>query len=140
VQEPSFHCITKKIIKMNHLQNSLIRLKNGYGAQKSTIKLRNTKKSVIFLKLLKKHGFIKAWHALDSRELKIHLKYVFGTPCIKSISSFIRPSMPIYLSFSDLNKIKNSFGILILNTSHGLLTKDEALRHQIGGSLVCLVK
>ena len=125
---------------MNHLQNSVIKLKNGYSAQKSTIKLINTKKSVALLKLLKSHGYIKAWFNLNPKELKIHLKYVFGVPSIKNITSFIRPSIPIYISFKDLNKIKNSFGVLFLNTAYGLITKDEALNHKIGGHLVCLVK
>jgi len=122
---------------MIHLQNSLIQLKNGYNAQKSEIKIINTKKSLQLLKILKRRGFIKTWVPTSSKELKVYLKYAFNIPSIKNLTTFIKPSMPTYLSFKDLCNLKNSLGIVILDTSYGLITKDDALFHRVGGYLVC---
>lgn len=125
---------------MNHLQNSLVQLKNGYNAHKSEITIYNTKKSVQILKILKTHGLIKTWAPVNTRELKVYLRYAFASPCIKTLTSFIKPSIPCYVSVEDLSKFKHSLGILILNTSYGLITKDKALAQRVGGTLVCHLK
>ena len=125
---------------MIHLQNSLIQLKNGYNARKSAITIVNTKKSVQILKILKNHGLIKTWAPVNARELKVYLRYAFASPCIKTLTSFIKPSIPYYVSVEDLSKLKHSLGILVLNTSYGLITKDKALVQRVGGTLVCHLK
>lgn len=125
---------------MIHLQNSLIGLKNGYNAHKSAIKITNTKKSVQLLKILKTHGLINTWAPVNTKELKVYLKYAFASPSLKSITPLIKPSIPTYISVKDLSKLKYSLGILILDTSYGLITKDKALSLKVGGTLVCYLR
>ncbi len=125
---------------MIHLQNNLVKLKNGYNARKSAITILNTKKSVQILKILKTHGLIKTWAPVNPRELKVYLKYAFAVPCLKTFTTFVKPSIPTYLGVKELSKLKHSLGILVLDTSYGLITKDKALHQRVGGTLVCHLK
>lgn len=131
------HYTTLPKTKMSHLHQNVNTIKNGYKAQKSSVTLFSSKKSIQFLKHLQAYGFIKYWCQRNKKELTVYLKYVQNTPAIQSCAIISKPSSQLRLSFLELAKIQNIPGILILDTVYGYIPHNIALSKKVGGKVVC---
>lgn len=127
---------------MNTLWNISTELKNGQISQKNYIRQLKTKLSIPFLNILWDEGFILGYKIdnLDSKLLKIFLKYKDGYPGINSIKFICRPNRHIYYSVSQLWNFDSKKSIIILTTSKGLMTVQECKKNQIGGKPLFVIK
>jgi ribosomal protein S8 len=65
---------------------------------------------------------------------KCHLIYINGKPCISKIILLSKPTATLTISANALRQFSQTRrGILILSTSHGILTDIEAVTAHIGG-------
>ncbi|MFC1656844.1 30S ribosomal protein S8, partial [Patescibacteria group bacterium] len=51
-----------------------------------------------------------------------------------------KPSLQIYRSYTDFKDFISSKGILIVSTSKGLMTDQEAINQRLGGKIICKVE
>lgn len=107
---------------------------NAKKAGKENIEVRIYSKFLIeVLKIAKKHDYLD--YSLDesSKTLKIKIKEINKCNAIKprfdvkteDIDKYIRRYMPA-----------RNFGILIISTSKGIMTQNEAYEKNVGGSLI----
>lgn len=117
----------------------LAELRNGYNAHKSMICVQPSKQSLNLLSIFKDYGLILAVSAIENRRVKVYLKYNKQTNALFSIGRLSKPSLPLYFEAKDLWKFHKSYGILIVNTSRGIICHHTALKRKLGGQLVCYI-
>jgi small subunit ribosomal protein S8 len=119
----------------NYLWNMFANLKNGQLARRSFVYQPRKNICEAFLRLLWDEGFIISYKvdSLDSKRLKIFLKYKSGRPVINSIRCISKPSRRIYWSIKQIWKVDSSKNFIIFSTSKGLKTIIDCKKLGIGG-------
>jgi len=58
---------------------------------------------------------------------------------IKEIKRISKPSRRVYVSKTEIPRVKGGLGICVLSTSKGIMTGSEARSQGIGGELICSI-
>lgn len=118
-----------------HLLSDMIsRIRVGYISKKSFVSVLNSTFCCTVLHILLREGYILSYERFGPVCL-VFLKYSNGQPIMKNIAVLSTPRKPKRITFIELQR-KKVQPFLILSTSDGLLTKDEAIKKRIGGLLV----
>nr|QEM01889.1 30S ribosomal protein S8 [Nephromyces sp. ex Molgula occidentalis] len=92
------------------------------------------------LKLLQLKGYIKNWYWIN---LKFkNLLFINLNSNLKSIHGFkyFNPKLQKnYIKKKNLKNLKQLTGLVILSTSKGILSVDNAYKLGLGGSLICYI-
>ena len=109
---------------------------NIMRAHKQEVEIKKYSKFLMeILELIKKLGYLD--YEIEEEELKIEVKENLNecraikpryTVSVKDIDKYVRRFLPA-----------REFGFLIMSTSQGLMTHEEALEKNIGGSLIAYV-
>jgi small subunit ribosomal protein S8 len=59
------------------------------------------------------------------------------SPKITAIKRLSKPGRRVYVSAKDIPWVKQGRGIVIVSTSGGIMSGDEAKRKKLGGELIC---
>lgn len=93
------------------------------------------------LSILLREGYLYAIHIDDTiKKPKIHVKfkYLHNKSVLKHIQLLSKPGKKIYISFKKLRhhlmSAKNRK--LVLSTSNGVISSDQALNEKVGGELL----
>ena len=125
------------------LSDMLARIKNAHLARKSFTSCFKSKLNMNVLAVLKDEGYIRDYKDLQIREgiasIKIDLKYYNGHPVIKKIKRISKPGIRVYSKITDLPKPYGGLGISILSTPKGVMTDQNARKHNVGGEILCEV-
>lgn len=123
----------------------LTRIRNASSAHKQKVVVPSSKLKVRIAEILKREGFIESFHELSGKsaafkELEVTLRYdERREPLISNIKRWSSPGGRSYFGYTDIPRIRNGLGILILTTSKGLKTDKEARKDRIGGEALCSV-
>lgn len=95
-------------------------------------------RTLVFLKILYKLGFIRKYVRLTAKTYRIFPNWRNGRSTIKHIR-FFQVKTPLKLTVKALSILRhvtfNSF--LILETDRGLMTHRDAIDYKLGGHLIC---
>ncbi|MBU1046753.1 30S ribosomal protein S8 [Patescibacteria group bacterium] len=115
----------------------IIGIKNAGTADKETVHLPYSNFKANIAEILKKEGFIESFSKIGKnpkRVLEIELAYkAKNTPKIKDVVRVSKLSKRVYLNNKDIRKVKNGFGKLIMSTSEGVMTGEQAKESGLGG-------
>ncbi len=118
-------------------------IRNAYKAKKETVTLPASKAKIQIAEILKKEKFINNFKILEEgnkKFIRIYLKYLKGNrSAIKNISRVSTPGLRRYVGARNIPRVLNGLGIIILSTSGGLVTGEEARKQNTGGEMVCSV-
>lgn len=119
----------------------LTRIRNAQQANKSAVSMPSSKLKLAIAKLLLEEGYIASADVEGDKKamLNIGLKYYEGKPVIEEIKRVSRPGLRIYKGASELPRVKQGLGILIISTNKGLLTDRAARAAGVGGEVLALV-
>ena len=112
----------------------LIRIKNTSIAGKKTVIAKKTSLIVDVAKTLKKLGFLESIET-DKENITVKIQYHNKQPLLTDIKLVSKPGLRIYKTADELEKIKKPT-FLIITTSKGVLSKDEALKSRVGGEVI----
>ncbi len=122
----------------------LTRLRNAMKARHRIVEIpaSNLKKAIT--KVLFDKGYIANYKFEDEGpqgHIKIALKYIQGTgePVIRELTRVSRPGLRSYKGVEEMPRVINGLGIAILSTNKGIMTDNEARRHNVGGEVLCYV-
>lgn len=118
------------------------RLRNAIAVRKHEVSLphSNIKESVA--KLLKDSNFIddvKVDKAPVGKTLTIRINDDDSNARITEIVRLSKPGRRYYVNAREIPVVKRGRGVVILSTSKGLMTGDQAKTERIGGELICKV-
>ena len=122
----------------------LTRVRNAYLAGKKVVEIPSSKMKMAITKILCEKGYIlsyKVEETVPQSTIKIALKYHPQTKAaaIKKIARISTPGLRKYTDVKDMPRVLNGLGIVILSTSHGVMTDKEAREQKIGGEVLCYI-
>ncbi len=121
----------------------LTRIRNAVKARHAEVTLPSSKVKLAILKVLKEKNFISDFKENTSaRKVTILLKYRQGrhkTPAISQLKRMSCPGRRVYVRRDQLPSVLSGMGMVILSTSKGVMSDDEARSKNIGGELICTV-
>jgi len=123
---------------MDPVANMLVSVKNGYLAKKTQISVPFSKFKYEIAKVLESEKFV-AKVAKDNNKIMIDLSYEGGKPKITDIKRVSKLGLRVYEKGKNIKKIKGGRGILVISTSKGLMTGQDAKEKKLGGEVICQV-
>jgi small subunit ribosomal protein S8 len=130
------------MVSTDPISDMLTRIRNAVAVRKPVIYVpySRIKESVAFI--LKSNGFIYKVGVEGegvSKQLIITINSADMNANITAIERVSRPGRRVYSKAGDIPIIKRGRGIVILSTSQGLMTGDQAKKDKVGGELICKV-
>lgn len=125
------------------IADMLTRIRNAQAVQQASVLIPLSKVKLAIGQILEREGYVKQSKELNKEEtklIKIQLKYdENGQPVIRSIKRISKPGCRVYRQKEDLPRVLQGMGIVIVSTSKGLMTDQEARRAGLGGEVLCEV-
>lgn len=119
-------------------------IRNASTGRKTTVRIPATNTTRSIGRILLEEGFVRdvAEHKENHKDfMDVTLRYRGrkGKPYITALKRISKPGLRIYSDRRGLPKVLGGMGIVILSTSHGLMTDREARQKKIGGEILCYV-
>ena len=125
------------------IADMIARIRNAQLRTLNKVSIPNSKFRARILDVLKEEGYISDYKFLSDTKNKgsllVDLKYYNGLPVIKEIRRVSKPGRRIYTRAGSIPKIKNGLGIVIVSTSMGIMSDNDARSKNIGGEIICRV-
>ena len=122
------------------IADMIVRIKNAGDAGRRVISFPYSKIKMSLATLLKNHGFLKNV-SKDGKKVNktIEVELLINedkTPRVKGVRRVSKFSRRIYVKSREIKPVKSGFGKLILSTSKGILTGNEAKSLNLGGEVL----
>ena len=129
----------------DNIANMLSSIKNASLVKKEFIELPYTKMNETVAKVLEKSTFIgkvKVFKEKGSphKSLRINIAYEDnGEARIRDITRVSKSGRRIYLGAKKIKRIKPEFGVIVISTSKGVMSGEQAREKKLGGEIICEV-
>jgi small subunit ribosomal protein S8 len=129
----------------DNISNMLSMLKNASLVKKEFIEMPYTKMNETVAKVLEKSiflGKVKVFKEKDTPHKSLRLELVYeenGDSMIRDITKVSKSGRRIYLGSKKIKKIKPEFGVIVISTSKGVMSGEEARAKKLGGEIICEV-
>ena len=120
------------------LGDMLTRIRNGQQARKDSILTPASKLRSNVLDVLQREGYIRGYSEEElagHKGLRIELKYFEGQPAIQHLARVSKPGRRVYSGATELPRVRNGLGTVIVSTPRGVLSDVEAREHNVGGEV-----
>jgi len=121
----------------------LTRIRNVNALGRPSVRAPYSRIKEQILMTLQREGFIGEFEVkgeIPIKELAIQLKYgPEGEHVIRKIDRISKPGCRVYSSVADLPVVRDGQGIMVVSTSQGILSDNEARQHNVGGEVICRV-
>jgi small subunit ribosomal protein S8 len=125
----------------------LTRIRNAQMAGHRIVEIPSSKLQQSLTEILYDQGYILKY-AFEEKNaenkqglIKIALKYDSQTkqPVIRELVRVSRPGLRKFAGSSNIPRIINGLGIMIVSTSKGIMTDKKARELNVGGELLCYI-
>ncbi|HRI58397.1 MAG TPA: 30S ribosomal protein S8 [Saprospiraceae bacterium] len=125
----------------------LTRIRNAQMAGHRIVEIPSSKLKQAITEILYDQGYILKYTFEDKNAenkqglIKIALKYDPQTkqPVIRDLVRVSRPGLRKFAGSTNIPRIINGLGIMIVSTSKGVMTDKKAREMKVGGELLCYV-
>jgi len=124
------------------IADMLTRIRNALAVGKTEARLPYSKIKHQVAELIRKSGFINAVSTDKSGtfpELVLELHEPGTISRITNLERVSKPGRRLYAKSAEIPRVYGGRGVMIVSTSKGLLTDNEARKQRIGGELICKV-
>jgi small subunit ribosomal protein S8 len=124
------------------IADMLTRIRNAIAVRKVEVSLPHSRVKESVARLLKESNFIDDVAVADARVGKTLTVKLNGENASARITEIVRLSKPgrrYYVNAREIPIVKRGRGLVIISTSKGLMTGDQAKTEKIGGELICKV-
>ena len=124
------------------IADMLTRIRNAINVRKYEVSLPHSNVKEAVAKLLKDSKFIDAISVQDAavgKTLTIRIAPDNSNARITEIQRLSKPGRRSYVKSGEIPAIKQGRGIVIVSTSKGMMTGEQAKAAKIGGELICKV-
>lgn len=130
------------MVSTDPIADMLSRIRNAIAVRKPEISLphSNVKQSVA--ELLKRSNFIDSVRVVDASIGKTLVLTINDANQNARITEIVRLSTPgrrLYSKADGIPVVKRGRGVVIVSTSKGLMSGDDAKKQRLGGELICRV-
>ena len=120
----------------------LTRIRNAVMVGKNEVTVPSSKLKVTVAKELKKAGYLSEVSVESAKPrdiLKIVINKEGENSTINEITRLSKPGRRVYVGAKDIPKVKSGRGIVLISTSKGVVTGQEAVKQKLGGEVLLSV-
>lgn len=124
------------------IADMLTRIRNAIAVGKGEVRIPHSKQKETIAKELSSSGYLYkvTIEAGSPRSTLVLIINAPGTnPTITEIHRISTPGRRQYAGAADIPKVKSGRGIILISTSRGVMTGQEAKKQRLGGELICSV-
>ena len=124
------------------IADMLTRIRNAGSVGHSETRCPFSKLKISIAKVLAAEGFISDVRSEQGRfeTLILELRYADeGRHMIDGIKRVSSPGRRVYVGGSEIPRVRNGLGMLVLSTSKGVMCDRDARAANIGGEVICEV-
>jgi small subunit ribosomal protein S8 len=105
--------------------------------------LMHTKVVEALLGIFQDKGYIESFNVVEEGNKKfinVVLKYdEKGNKVINEVKRISKPGRRVYKGAADIKRFKNGYGTIVVSTSKGVLSNEDAHNAGVGGELLCSI-
>lgn len=124
------------------IADMLTRIRNAINVRKHEISLPHSNVKEAVARLLQQSNFVDAVSVEDARlgkTLTIRIANDNSNARITEITRLSKPGRRYYVKSGEIPTVKQGRGVVIVSTSRGMMTGEQAKAAKIGGELICKV-
>ena len=126
------------------IADMLTRIRNASKARQNAVDIPASKLKREIARILKESKYVRDYIELPDKKqgiIRVYLKYSReDKPIIRGLRRLSRPGLRKYVSADTAFRYSvGRQGMMILSTSSGVMTNEEAVQKKIGGEAVCAV-
>jgi small subunit ribosomal protein S8 len=124
------------------IADMLTRIRNAINVRKHEVVLPHSKVKESVARLLKQSNFIddvKVDGEGVTKTLVLTINGEAANARITEIQRISKPGRRYYVRSQEIPTVKRGRGVVIVSTSKGMMTGDEAKKQKVGGELICKV-
>lgn len=126
----------------DQIADLITRIRNAILVGKNEITAPTSRLKVAIVDGLKNANYIDSYEIIEKKPRNI-LKVVINDPAnparINEITKVSKPGRRIYVGASEIPKVKSGRGIILISTSKGIMTGNEAKKARLGGEILVKV-
>jgi small subunit ribosomal protein S8 len=125
------------------IADMLTRIRNASRARHTEVVVPASRTKREIARILKEEGFIA--DVGEERKgpipvLRLSLKYVDGkAPVVSGLKRISKPGLRVYAGKTEIPRVLGGLGIVIVSTSKGIMTGQQARAAQLGGEILAYV-
>ena len=131
------------VISTDPIADMLSRIRNAAAVGKNEINMPHSNVKETLAKILASNGFVsdvtKTKDALGRKQLTIIISQEDAPSQLTEIARVSKPGRRLYVKTGEIPQIKRGRGIVVISTSQGMMTGNEAKAKRLGGELICKV-
>jgi len=120
----------------------LTRIRNAKMVGKTEVRVPSSKMKKTVAEQLKKNGYladVSVESAKPRDVLVIKVNEIGKNSTIHEIARISKPGRRVYVGVAEIPKVKSGRGIVLISTSKGIMTGQEAVKNKLGGELLLKV-
>jgi len=124
------------------LADMITRIRNAIAVNKSELSLPHSKNKEQVAQILVANGFLataKTSEVDKRRALSIIINEAGQSAKITEIDRLSKPGRRWYVGVSQIPVVKRGRGLVVISTSQGMMTGQQAKAKGLGGELICRV-
>jgi small subunit ribosomal protein S8 len=130
------------MLSSDPIADMLTRIRNASSVGKPEVSLPHSKIKETIAKQLAKAGYLKDVTVTPGKPqptLQIVINEPGANSAITEIARVSKPGRRVYARASEIPRVKNGRGIMLVSTSQGVMTGQEARKARLGGELILKV-
>ena len=125
------------------ISDGLTRIRNASMRRLETAKLLHSKVVEATLSILAAKGYVESYNVIEEGNKKfinVVLKYdEHGRSVINELKRVSSPGRRVYKGKAEIKRFKTGYGTIIVSTSKGVLSNEDAHKAGVGGEILCSV-
>jgi small subunit ribosomal protein S8 len=124
------------------IADMLTRVRNAIMVRKNEVTLPHSKAKEAVARLLKENNFVDDVRVEDAtvgKKMVITINPEYSNARITEIVRMSKPGRRYYTSAKEIPTVKRGRGIVIVSTSKGMMTGEDAKTQHVRGELICKV-
>lgn len=120
----------------------LTRIRNAAAVGKNEIRVPSSKLKKVVAEQLKKNGYLEAVKIEEGSPrdtLVVTINKPGENTTINEIARVSKPGRRVYVGVNDIPKVKSGRGLVLISTSKGVVTGQEARKERLGGEVLLSV-
>ncbi len=129
-------------MSVDTIANMLSTIKNSSMVGKPSVEVPYSKQKEEIAKVLEAKGIVSKVKVFSEKGsphkgLHIDLAYNEEVPVLNDIKRVSKPGRRIYKQSNEIGFSKSGYGVLVVSTSRGIMSGEDARKKKLGGEVIC---
>lgn len=124
------------------IADMLTRIRNAINVNKNEVSMPHSKLKETVARELMSAGYlanVEVKQAKPRAELVVTISEPGKNATITEIEKVSKPGRRVYAGVTEIPRVKSGRGVVLVSTSKGVMTGQQAVKQRLGGELICKV-